>query len=196
MGSGAWVVTMTVLAAIASLVPDISNDVRIAASVILVLLGIAAVSALRREREESQRQYGDVVQRLDELKNLPPAKASSEDRLQAIAAIPLTSLKHKAISLSDDILRFLVVRQAGEPPLPRPATWHEDADAMTRYSGETRNVYSQKFGSKVIATYNMLSDAGLRDSELDRFYEHPTNPIGMRIVAERIGALAERLPDV
>jgi hypothetical protein len=40
----------------------------------------------------------------------------------------------------------------------------------------------------------MLAQEGFKDAELDRFYQYPTNPIGIRIVGERIGMLAEQMP--
>jgi len=66
---------------------------------------------------------------------------------------------------------------------------------MIRYMNQTMSIYSETFGAKVIAMRNELAYKGITDGQLDSFYEHPTNPIGIRIVAEHIGALAERLPD-
>lgn len=50
---------------------------------------------------------------------------------------------------------------------------------MTSYFNQTVALYSEAFGAKVIAIHDEFARLGLRDSELDQFYEHPTNPIGM-----------------
>ncbi|TAL13914.1 hypothetical protein EPN95_04470 [Patescibacteria group bacterium] len=103
------------------------------------------------------------------------------------------SLKQRLQNLSTSILRFLLDRR--DSPLPRPETWDNDIDRMLRLSAETRNLYSLSFGAQVIAARNELLKHGIIDKELDTYYEHPTNPIVMRIIGERLGALAESLPN-
>ena len=60
-------------------------------------------------------------------------------------------------------------------------------------SVKTMAIYSQKFGANVIAIHDELAAHGYKDVELDKFYQNPTNPIGIRTVAERIGALGEQI---
>ena len=66
---------------------------------------------------------------------------------------------------------------------------------MIDYSTQTMALYSRRFGARVIAMRNELAVEGFRDDELDGSYKHPTNPIGIRIVAESLGALAHQLTD-
>lgn len=106
----------------------------------------------------------------------------------------LSALKQRAIRLSNEILEFVADRERSNPPLPRIETWERDVDISTRFSIETMSQFSTKFGARLIATRNELAEQGLTDRELDSLYTHPTNPIGIRIVAERLGALAEKLP--
>lgn len=79
-------------------------------------------------------------------------------------------------------------------PLPKSETWAADTRRMLDFLDETMNLYSIQFASKVISIRNELAENGFEDRELNSNYERPTNPIGVRIVGERIGALAERLP--
>lgn len=107
----------------------------------------------------------------------------------------LVALKERGSRLSTEILEFLADRRRSEPPYPNAReTWGRDAEAMMRFSQETMNQFSVKFGARVIAMRDELLEQGLTDKELDSFYHHPTNQMGIHIVGERIGALAERLP--
>ena len=102
-------------------------------------------------------------------------------------------LKQNVKNLSSEILNFLVDRRRNEPQLLKKDTWHRDTEFMIKYSQETMNQYSIKFAARVLSARESLFSRGLHDEELDRFYKHPTNPIGIRIVGEHLGALAERL---
>ena len=102
------------------------------------------------------------------------------------------TLKMKAISLSEQVFQFLNDRESESPPSPTLETWLEDLKKITEFHHETMNQYSLEFASKVKEIRNQLADIGLRDNELDSIYKSSTNPIGIRRVAERIGALAEK----
>lgn len=103
------------------------------------------------------------------------------------------SLEQNIKKLSTEILNFLADRKRNEPQLPKKDTWHRDTELMIKYSQEIMNQYSIKFAVQVISARNSLFSRGLCDEELDKFYEHPTNAIGIRIVGERLGALSEKL---
>ena len=152
---------------------------------------------LLNDRRDASNRFDQTIARFGELQATITASAVAVANVRAAdaAGVSLTSLKHRSLALADDILRFLVVRQAGDPPLPRPETFEADRDAMVNYFQETMALFSQRFGSKVIAIRNQLAKAGFTDPELDRLYDSPTNPLGIRAVGERIGALAEQLPD-
>lgn len=103
------------------------------------------------------------------------------------------SLRQNIKNLSTEILNFLADRRRNEPQMPKKDTWHRDTELMIKYSQETMNQYSIKFAARVLSARNSLFSRGLCDEELDKFYEHPTNAIGIRIVGERLGALSEKL---
>lgn len=115
------------------------------------------------------------------------------NRSRAPRADSRSAIRNRALALSGEILRFLTERLGSEPSPPHPGTWERDTDSMMRYSGQTMRLFSEKFGAKIIAMRNALAQKGLTDKELDSHYEHPTNPIGIRIVGERLGALAHQM---
>lgn len=102
-------------------------------------------------------------------------------------------LQIEAAYLSTQILEFLAGRHQNEPPPLHALTWVEDLDAQTRYLRETMTSFSEQFGSKVVAMRNRLATHGLVDKALDLYYDQPTNPTEIRVIAERIGALGQRV---
>jgi hypothetical protein len=173
---------------------------------ILVILGVGGVVLTALQREEAQKETAKREEQLDKLLQLasgPARSPESADRLTHVleqlearlAATPHPGLKLRVSTLSAEILAFLADRERHGPPImPRKDHWTEDTAIIIGYFEETMRLYSQRFAARVIAARNELAEQGLRDEELDRFYDHPTNPIGVRMVGERIGALAERLP--
>lgn len=99
----------------------------------------------------------------------------------------------KSISLSEQIFQFLHERDSASPPKPVLETWLEDLKRITEFHHETMEQYTAKFASMVTEIRDQFADISLRDDELDSIYKNPTNPIGIRRVAERFGALAEKL---
>jgi hypothetical protein len=63
-----------------------------------------------------------------------------------------------------------------------------------RYDRETMNQYSVKFAARAQATAVELQDVGLGDESFRLMCEHPTNPLGIEAVGQRLGEYAERLP--
>jgi hypothetical protein len=201
---GLVVIGMAVLGGISQVRPPRSQDAVELYVVSFVILGLIGVTMIvwqshrsqvsERKTQEFQKALVDEVSQLRESSTrVETSLANVTNQLAGVRGAPETSLKRRALQLSADILQFISERNHNEPPLPGPATWKEDTDRLIRYSRETMDLYSQQFGARVIATRNELAGRGLNDAELDRFYEHPTNPIGVRIVGERIGALAIRL---
>ena len=67
---------------------------------------------------------------------------------------------------------------------------------IMEYSTETMDLYSIYYSAKVIAIYNEFKLRGLTDRKMDENADvrYPTNEIGIRYIAEGLGALAQRLP--
>jgi uncharacterized protein YdcH (DUF465 family) len=167
---------------------------------------VLEVWALYGERGRQDSNFATILDNFQEINRTVTAAFVAEGKVRTAeaAGVPTVSLKHRALALSDEILRFLVDRQAHEPALlveatpalrlPALATWSRDTAAALGYMGETMTRYSREFAPRVIASREEFAKQSVTDPEFDRYYEHPTNPIGIRIVGERLGALAERLP--
>lgn len=138
------------------------------------------------------RQLTEKIDALVGLTKVPPLVVQTLPQ-EVIERARKGELKAQAQELSTQILQFLTDRTRGEPLLPRPNTWQQDVDQMIRYLQETVALYTERFGAKAIAMRDKLAEAGLQDPQLDALVEHPTNPIGIRLVAERLAVLAERL---
>ena len=203
--SAVVVLGLAVIGVLASVRPPKTNDTSQIYVVISVLLAFAGVLLIAWQAHRSDQAQNDLTSKVDRLLGFvtpvatPPEKqkenlAELTKRVEQLERRKGDDLKTRAALLSAQILRFIADRERESPSLPRRETWSRDVDVMIRYSQETLALYSQRFGARVIALRNELAERGFADQQLDRFYEHPTNPIGMRIVGDRIGALAETLP--
>lgn len=168
---------------------------------IFIFCSIAALemAVIDHADKASEQHFQFIVQSFKDTQALITATQEAQKRVAAlppsssIHVSPNLELKRQATKLSAEILQFLTDRQVGEPPIPRPSTWEQDMQAQIKYMQQTIAFYSQMFAPRVIAMHDELAKQGFRDGQLENFYEHPTNPIGIRIVGERIGALAERI---
>lgn len=121
-------------------------------------------------------------------------KLSQGNALTKVKDDAVLGLQRECRHLSQEILQFLSDRQRAEPDLPSSKRdWHKRTNESIRCHQETVSLYHQRFGARVIALYETLKEIGHSDSELDFFYEHPTNALGIREVGQRLGALGERL---
>ena len=173
---------------------DVIREIPFTMTLIVIgalLIGYLINKWIFKEHISQTRELISIQNDRNEL-NVKELERLSDSAKKESLNLPEESLEGRTKRLSSDILIFLLNRRWNEPPLPRQETWNSDAEKMVRYSMETMNLYSLKFGAKVIAIRNQLSENGLQDEQLDQIYEHPTNSIGIRIVAERIGALAEQ----
>jgi hypothetical protein len=145
---------------------------------------------VKQSADEQKRLTSSVMQSIQDRKDRPPLGTG----LQA-------NLKHRALELADEILSLLIVRQANEPAFSLrvspidPVAWKAEIQAQTAYMWETMNSYSRNLAARVIVMRKEFAEHGLRDEKLDEQSEYPTNPIGIRLVAEHLAALAYRLPD-
>jgi len=114
-------------------------------------------------------------------------------KTRVIHANGQADIKDRVEDLSTEINNFLTDRERNSPPLPTGVTTEADINNTYSYFKETINQYSIKFTPQVVAIRNELASKGLRDEQLDKYYEHPTNLNEIRIVAERINALAGRV---
>ncbi len=103
-------------------------------------------------------------------------------------------LKSQSISVAKSLMDFVQERQENEPVFKFEA-FEESSDALTKHSRETQNYYTKEFAGKISNLRDELLKRKLQDRDLDMFYQHPTNYIGLRTVAMRLAAFGEKLRD-
>lgn len=101
-------------------------------------------------------------------------------------------LKEQALDVARNLMDLVQTRQSSEPIFSFER-FREFSNTISRHSQETQNLYAKEFAGKIAFLRQELLKRNLQDKELDNFYEHPTNYIGLRNVAMRLAALAEQL---
>ena len=101
-------------------------------------------------------------------------------------------LSSKARDAARGIMTLVGDRQRTEPSV-NFNNFAASIDAMLKHSTETQNLYARDYASLVAHLRDEFSKRGLRDSEIDIRYQHPTNYIGLRELAAALGKLAERI---
>ena len=118
-----------------------------------------------------------------------------ERQFDYIVAAQNADLKLTATQLSASILAFVAERGRHAPPRPRPATWNQDEAAFFRYETEMVEAFDRRFGKPTRVAHDVFRQLGFRDRDLDAFYAHPANAFQMRIVAQKLASLAEKVPE-
>jgi hypothetical protein len=142
---------------------------------------------------EAARKARDAVR--DSLERMRSSEGQVATRVLTLTVLPAnTPLKERALLLSGDILEFLVGRNENAPPYPEVKTWAQDQAIVRAYDAETMRLFTQSFAPNIYSVRDALTLKGLRDPGLDQLYEHPANAYGMRVIAQKIADLAQRLP--
>ena len=108
-------------------------------------------------------------------------------------AVQRAQLAVAARTLSYQIDGFLDARRRIAPPPPRAATWERDIAAISRFESATVRQYELRFGAEVRTAHDLLTIRGMRNRDLDTFYRRPANDFQMRVVADKLALLAEKL---
>ena len=103
-----------------------------------------------------------------------------------------TELRDKSREIAKRLMDVVQSRQASEPTFDFES-FHASSSAQIKHSQETQNLYYRDFAGPITNMREEFLKRKMHDKELDRYYEHPTNYIGLRIVAMRLAALAERI---
>lgn len=103
-------------------------------------------------------------------------------------------LKREIILLYKNIIEFLETRRRAEPQVDFK-NFKISTQNRINYSSETMSFYDSNFGAKVIITREEFLRKGIRSNELEKFYRHPTNPLGIREVANGLAELAGKLEE-
>ncbi len=192
--TGAFIALLGVSAVMIAMRSQIGPREKIIWIVLAFVLFSLELYSITVEQNNHAIEIGKIFARFDDSQKTQMATNRIVVQL-AESKAPPDSLKNKALLLSKEILLFLGERQANEPEsvVDRMLSWDRDFDKPIKYSQETMSIYSERFGARVNEMRNAFAREGLKDEQLDRFFEHPTNPTSIRIIGERIGALAEQL---
>lgn len=101
-------------------------------------------------------------------------------------------LKKEGLKTAKELMDMVIERQANEPNIDFN-NWQESTQNQIKYSQETQNLYYRNFASHIAFLRGEFIKRGKQDKDLDLFYEHPTNYLGMRTLASKLALLAESL---
>jgi hypothetical protein len=199
---GAAIAMLAVVASLITLVPfeKLKSYRPIILFIILILFAIE-ISVLAHSRKGQDASHEKEMANL--LQHFSFVEQSLNDlRINAVRAqtvnVSSDSLKKRTLGLSDEILHFLVNRQIA--PGYGQGGYGEGGYGGTltgdqQYQKETVAMYTGVFQPRVAAIHDALEKQGLRDSQLDSEFRNPVNAYSVRAIAERLGALAEKLPN-
>ncbi len=190
------------IAILTTLFPPQKRSAKLLIIVVCAGLTVAEIAVITHHRRIAEREYEremkGVLEHFTQIEATLGARQLALARVEATRSLPANSLKKLAFGLSSEVLQFLVNRQVGPGYCQTGSGEGSSRDEATMNEGscerETVKMYSSTFGSRVAAIRNALAKKGLTDQELDGEYEAPVNTNSIRLIAERIGTLAEKLP--
>jgi hypothetical protein len=109
------------------------------------------------------------------------------------ASVQQHELEQAARALSHELLAFVDARQQLAPPQPQPDSWEDDERRWVDFEQETILEYNARFALRVRATRGLFSVRSLRDPDLERVFQAPSQSFQIRAIAERLATLADRL---
>jgi hypothetical protein len=121
-------------------------------------------------------------------------QAIAERQFDDIVETQQRELADSASDLSREIIAYVDGRSRLAPARPHdPETWERDESAWMTFERESVAGYALRFARRVRAARAALTFRNLRDRDLDAVYQQPGNTFQIRIIGERLGALADRL---
>jgi hypothetical protein len=101
-------------------------------------------------------------------------------------------LHAQASILSSELTTFADERDRQMPPEGQP-NWNDYTRHLGQFTDATVALYAQRYAKRVAALRTELLRRGLRDEQLDTYYQLPKTPIVVRTVGERLDYLAKQL---
>jgi hypothetical protein len=101
-------------------------------------------------------------------------------------------LKGESEKLAREIISLVSDRQSTEPQFDFK-DFHNSADKSSRHSQETQNIYAVNFAAKVHDLRDEFLKRELKNKDVDMFYQHPTNYLGLRALAVGMATLSEKV---
>ena len=205
---GEFTVVMAVVAGLYALSKRPKRWVKAAFIAALILCAAGEIYATNYAQQVSDQHFALIVSKLDEETRLILAAQQAQTRLAELSQLSQvlshaskpSDLKRRALLLSNSILEFLAERQARDPFSFQnlKTTWDKlkfgwDTAVFAKYDQQTVMIYTERFSTQVNTVHDELAEQGLRDGQLDLYYKNPISTVAVRIIAERIGALAEQI---
>jgi len=201
---GVSVIFLCVEALVITLLPPDTlrkSTVKISAIALCFLLAFLEISALRRDRQETflqhKRDMQEIFGRFGGLHQDILALQNNVSATQRARSLPADSLKRRALGLSNEILQFLIGREVppgyGQGGFGEGPYGGKPSDTKA-YDQETLNIFYNVFQPRVRSIHDDFERKGISDRQLDAEYAQPVNTYSIRAIAERLAALAEKLP--
>jgi hypothetical protein len=176
--------------------------VKIPALVLCFLLALGEIWVVRHDRQESLMQHNqemqEIFRRFGSLHQDIFALQSNIPATVQTRSLPTNDLKRSALDLSNEILRFLISREIPPEGFGQggygvgPYGGGKPSDKA--YDDETIRTFINAFEPRVLAIHDEFKRKGFTDQELETEYAQPANRYSIRAIAERLAALASRLP--
>jgi hypothetical protein len=169
------------------------------AGVLGILLTYCEITIIRHDRKETFAQHEkDMADIALRIANVDVDILAMQNNFRAQSFIPHPdSLRTKTLSLSNEILRFLVSREIppgfGQGGFGEGSFGGKPTDTKA-YDQQTIEMYAAVFEPRVSEIVAQLKQRGVTDEELSKELSHPVNTYSIRDTAERLTALAEKLP--
>lgn len=127
----------------------------------------AIVGILRRNPQQSGLGVlGDIA---------PKEESEGQNQSEAKA-------RAEAAAIADELNRVLADHRRASPD-----------GGYTRQSANLMALYTERFQSRVLRVVEELKVLGIQDSDLIHTCQHPTNPIGVERIAQRLAVISSRL---
>lgn len=101
-------------------------------------------------------------------------------------------LKANVLDLSNEIASFAKAHESMPEQQPGEKARHY-IDRMLAEGHELEQQYHDQYVDKVKYAREQLAQREVSDSELDRFYVDPTNPVTLHIIADRLEVMSRKL---
>jgi len=101
-------------------------------------------------------------------------------------------LKDQTFELCRDLAQFVTDRRKNEPEIDFN-DWEGSTQRSIEYSQESINLYYERFAPDVAILREEFLTRGMWNDEIERFYKHPTNYLGLQELTLKLAELAAKL---
>jgi len=152
---------------------------------------------LQKAQKDQEHEYESITGNFLYIQKLLIDYRESVDRLADLRSSPQSpnereTLKRDAAGLSHAILDFLV-KQKVQPGYGQGGFGVGTFGGGPIAEQQTMETYKRSYESQVIGLRNRFAKLGITDPELEDEYLKPINSYSLRSIAERLGALSDRL---